>query len=118
MNVLVMGVSANENRYSNMAVRMLLQYGHHVEAIGMRAGTTEGITIHKGQADLKDIHTVTLYLNPNNQEPYLDYLIAMKPERVIFNPGTENPKFQQMLTEKGIDWEEACTLVMLRSNQF
>jgi uncharacterized protein len=95
-----------------------LQYGHHVEAIGLRAGTTEGITIHKGKAELNDIHTVTLYMNPTNQEPYLDYIASLKPQRVIFNPGTENPKLQDKLTENGIDWEESCTLVMLRSRQF
>ena len=118
MKVLVMGVSANENRYSNMAVRMLLQHKHHVDAIGLREGTTEGIKIHKGKTDLQDIHTITLYLNPTNQEPYLQYMVDLKPERVIFNPGTENPRLQQMLTENGIYWEESCTLVMLSSRQF
>ena len=66
----------------------------------------------------KNIHTVTLYLNPKHQKAYYDYLIELKPQRVIFNPGTENPIFYKRLKEAGISYEIDCTLVLLSTNQY
>ncbi|MEH6407495.1 MAG: CoA-binding protein, partial [Leeuwenhoekiella sp.] len=66
----------------------------------------------------KDVDTVTLYLNPQRQEEYYDYIISLNPKRVIFNPGTENPEFYTKLREKKISFENACTLVLLSTNQY
>ena len=66
-----------------------------------------------GQPEIADIHTVTLYVGPANQPQYYDYILRINPQRVIFNPGTENTEFMTILQDKGIETEEACTLVLL-----
>lgn len=115
---LVMGASANPNRYSNLAIHKLIAHGHEVVAIGKRVGEVAGVQIDAAHVPYTDIHTVTLYLNPTNQIPYYDYILSLKPKRVIFNPGTENPQFYRMLREQGIPFESACTLVLLSTNQY
>ena len=115
---LVIGASENPARYSYLAVNKLKNYGHPVEAIGKRKGSVNGIEIVTGTPPLKDIDTVTLYVNPQRQSEYFDYVADLKPRRVIFNPGTENPAFEDFLTEKGIEPIEACTLVMLSTGQY
>lgn len=110
---LVLGASLKEDRYSNKAVRSLLS--HHIKtvAFGLRAGEISGVGIDTSLVNYENIHTVTLYLNAQRQEAFYDYIISLKPKRVIFNPGTENPVLQKKLIENGIEFEEACTLVML-----
>lgn len=115
---LVIGASPNLSRYSNKAIKKLLAYNHEVVAIGKRAFTIDTVEVHKGLPPLKGIHTVTLYLNPDNQEEYLDYIIDLKPKRIIFNPGTWNPKLQKMAKNAGIETEEDCTLIMLDMDLF
>jgi len=118
MNVLVLGASTNEERYSNRAVRMLVQYHHTVYAIGKREGKIGHVEIKKEPVFIENIHTVTLYLNPKNQEEYFDYILGLKPQRVIFNPGSENVELKKLLVLYKIEFEDACTLVMLRTGQF
>lgn len=118
MKVLVLGASLKSNRYSFQAVKDLVKYGHEVKAIGNREGELAGIKIEKGLPLFDQIDTVTLYLNPFNQKGYYDYIISLSPRRVIFNPGTENNDFEERLNNKGIICEIACTLVLLRTNQF
>ncbi len=115
---LVMGASENVQRYANMAVRKLLNHDKKVRAFGIRGGEINGIQIEKLPVYYDDVDTVTLYLNPTNQKPFYDYILSLNPRRVIFNPGTENPEFQRMLRDKGIEFEEACTLVLLSTNQY
>ena len=115
---LVMGASENIQRYSNMAIRKLLKHNIKVKAFGIRGGEVSGIKIEKLPVHCNEIGTVTLYLNPTKQKAYYDYIISLKPRRVIFNPGTENPELQLKLKENGIAYEEACTLVMLSTNQY
>ena len=110
---LVIGASENPDRYAHKAARSLKQHGHSVELIGLSAGTIGGIPIQTGQPALTDIDTVTLYVGPRHQHVYADYIKQLKPRRVIFNPGTENPALENDLTELGIEPVEACTLVML-----
>ena len=117
-NVLVLGASFNENRYSNMAIKKLLKYGHKVIGLGATSGSIDEVKILSEPEELEEVHTVTVYLNPMNQLLYYDYVIGLHPERVIFNPGAENREFEQLLKEKGIKYEHACTLVMLSLNQF
>lgn len=115
---LVMGASENVQRYSNMAIRKLQSYNKNVRAFGLRQGNVNGVAIENTLIDYNDIDTVTLYLNPTNQKPYYDYILSLKPRRVIFNPGTENPEFQQLLQKDNILYEEACTLVLLSINNY
>lgn len=115
---LVLGASENPDRYSNMAIRRLLNHQHEVVAIGNREGKVLEVSIEKEPKAWSEIHTITLYLNPKNQIPYYDYMLSLKPKRIIFNPGTENEAFTLQAQHQGIETLEACTLVMLASGQY
>jgi len=115
---LVLGASENKNRYSNMAIKQLRLKGHPVVAIGKKSGQVEDVFIVTQSEKNESIHTVTLYLNPKNQEVYYDYLLQLKPERLIFNPGTENDTLKKLAEEQGIKTLEACTLVLLSTDQY
>lgn len=109
----VLGASENPSRYSYLAVRKLRNYGHEVIAVGRKAGVAGDVTINTGQPQHEDVDTVTLYLNPQNQQPYYDYILGLQPKRIVFNPGTENPELEQKAAAHGIEAIEGCTLVML-----
>lgn len=115
---LVIGASENTNRYSAQAISMLQEYDHDVLAIGRRNGEVHNIQFGKELQTFKDVDTVTMYINPTHQIQYYDYIVGLKPKRVIFNPGTENPEFAKRLRENGIEVSIACTLVMLRTDQY
>lgn len=117
-NTLVLGASLNPGRYSNIAINRLVKYGHIVEAVGLKKGVVAGVDIATEKEDFENIDTVTLYLNPKRQVEYYDYIVSLEPKRVIFNPGTENPEFYDILRKKGIEVEVACTLVLLGTNQY
>lgn len=117
-SVLVMGASPEVTRYAYMATRMLKEYGHLPVCFGKRAGLCAGEVILNQFPQNKKIDIVTLYLNPSHQESYYQSIIDLNPRRVIFNPGTENNELQELLNQKGIPWEEACTLVLLRTGQW
>ena len=118
MKTLVFGASLKPNRYSNYAIHRLVANNYNVVAFGLREGEIEGVHIDNELKPYKDIDTVTLYLNAKRQKAYYDYIISLKPNRVIFNPGTENPEFFQLLKENKINYEIACTLVLLSTNQY
>ena len=115
---LVIGASDNPERYSYKAIKMLRQHGHPVVALGRHPGRVEDVEFL--QAIPKGLHpdTVTLYVNTAIQKDYYDQVVALKPRRVIFNPGTENNEFEALVAKNGIDPVEACTLVLLSTNQF
>lgn len=115
---LVFGASLKPNRYSNMALLRLEQYGHEVKAYGIKEGLVNDIEIENELISYDDIDTVTMYLNPKVQEAYYDHILSLRPKRVIFNPGTENPEFYKILDENNINYEVACTLVLLGTNQY
>ena len=115
---LVLGASDNPSRYSFLAVNRLRQQGHPVIAIGRKEIKVADFNVVTGLASLKDIDTVTLYLNPENQKAYYDYIISLTPKRIIFNPGAENAELAEIAAAKGIQTMEACTLVLLSTNQF
>ena len=115
---LVIGASLKPSRYSNIAINRLVNYNHTVRAIGLKKGVVAGIDITTEKEQFKNIDTVTLYLNATRQEEYYEYIISLKPTRVIFNPGTENPTFYKLLKETNIETEVACTLVLLGTNQY
>ena len=115
---LVLGASTKPERYAFKAITMLVENGHSVLAIGQNQGEVAGITIRTKNIPLKNIDTVSLYLNALRQREYYNYIIETKPKRVIFNPGTDNPEFYQLLKSNNIKVEEACTLVLLTTNQY
>ena len=115
---LVLGASTKPERYAFKAVKMLVDKGHSVLALGQNAGEVAGVKIQTKAIPLKNIDTVTLYLNPTRQRDYYNYIVEAKPKRVIFNPGTENPEFYQLLKLNDIRVEVACTLVLLATNQY
>ena len=109
----VIGASPNPERYAHRAVLRLAEAGHPVEAVGMRNGRIGNADIQTGFPPISDVDTVTLYVGPRNQDHWADYIESLNPKRVIFNPGTENPDFENRLERKGIETIQACTLVML-----
>lgn len=115
---LVIGASENPDRYSNKAIRALVSHNHPVEALGIRKGSVEEVTFHTEKEQFEDIDTITLYIGPQNQPEYYDYILGLKPRRVIFNPGTENPELMTQLRAAGIESEIACTLVLLATGQY
>ena len=111
---LVFGASLKPNRYSNLALRRLAENGIETVAFGRTAGTAYGIPVAANLDDIRAaVHTVTLYMRPELQRSFYQDILRLKPERVIFNPGAENPEFYPMLKAEGIEVLEACTLVLL-----
>jgi predicted CoA-binding protein len=115
---LILGASPKPDRYSYMATEKLMKYGHSVAPVGLKAGKIGETDILTGKPNLSDIETVTLYLNPANQEEWYPYILNLKPKRIIFNPGTENPELEALAALKGIATERACTLVMLSTGVY
>lgn len=115
---LVVGASEKPERYANRAIRSLRSHGHPVVALANRPGRVEDVDFLTGQPALSGIDTITLYLGQKAQEPMVDYLLSLKPRRIIFNPGAENPTLRQRAEGQGIQTEEACTLVLLATGQF
>jgi len=115
---LVLGATPNPSRFAHLATLRLQHYGHPVELVGIRKGDIAGIPIRHELLPLKDVHTVTLYLNPERQKPYYDYILSIHPKRIIFNPGTENPELEALAEAQGIETLEGCTLVMLSTGQY
>lgn len=115
---LIIGASSNQERYSYLAAERLLNHGHDIEMIGKRPDVIFGKKIDTEKKEFVDIDTVTLYLSAKFQTEYYDYILSLHPNRVIFNPGTENPAFEELLKEHHIQTEEACTLVLLGTGQY
>ena len=114
----VIGASPNADRYSNKATLSLQKHGHTVYPVGIKTGNINGLDIIKDKPQIENVDTVTLYVGPDNQPEWIDYILSLKPKRIIFNPGTENPKFEALAESKGIEATEACTLVLLSINQY
>lgn len=118
-NVAVLGASPDPERYSNKAQRLLVEYGHRVVPVSHLYDEVEGVrTLHALNEVREPIDTLTLYLSPKRLLPLTDDIVRLHPGRVIFNPGTETPELQQALSAAGIPWQEACTLVLLRTGQY
>ena len=115
---LVLGASLNPERYSNKAAKSLLLHGHEIVLVGKDSGSIDGFEISHELSPIKDLDTITLYLNPTIQQQYYEAILAANPKRIIFNPGTENQELKAMAEEKGIQTDEACTLVLLATGQY
>jgi predicted CoA-binding protein len=109
----IIGAVPNPERYSYKATVSLKQHGHKVYPIGLRPGKIMDLEIATDKPVLADVDTVTMYVGPQNQHYWIDYVLSLKPKRIIFNPGAENPEFEAIASSKGIECMEACTLVML-----
>lgn len=114
----IIGASTNPERYSYKAAHKLTEHGHDICMIGSKSAELLGKPIHTDLIPFEDIDTVTLYVSAKNQIPYYDYIISLKPKRVIFNPGTENEEFVKLLQQQYIHAEIACTLVLLSTNMY
>jgi uncharacterized protein len=114
----VLGASANEERYSYKAVEKLLAYGHEVIAIGNKISSINTVPIVVDLLPIEAVDTITLYLSEKNQKNFYEYIFSLQPKRIIFNPGAENEELASLSAEKGIATLEACTLVMLATNQY
>lgn len=115
---LVLGASDNPERYSYLAINRLRQHGHPVAAIGRKKTTVADVPVDTAKNDIDQIDTVTLYLNPVHQKEYYNYILSLKPKRIIFNPGAENEELAQLAAAHHIQPVEACTLVLLSTGQF
>lgn len=116
----VVGASTNPSRYSYLAAEMLTRAGYEMIPVGIKKGEVFGRTIQdiRSRPHLDQVHTITLYIGPDHQPSWYDYLLGLKPKRIIFNPGTENEAFMKMASDAGIEIVVACTLVMLRTRQY
>ncbi|HEX5169440.1 MAG TPA: CoA-binding protein [Cyclobacteriaceae bacterium] len=116
----IVGATPNQSRYAYLAAGMLTEYGHEIVPLGIRKGEVFGKEILdiRTKPVIKDVDTITIYLSPVHQPEWYEYLLGLKPKRIIFNPGTENDEFERLVEGKGIEGTEACTLVLLRSRQF
>lgn len=116
----VIGASDNPGRFAYRAAHMLKDYGHEVVPVGIKKGEVAGREIlHlKDNPQIIDVDTVTLYVGPQNQEPWYDFILNLNPKRIIFNPGTENYDFEKRARSQGVETVEGCTLVMLSARQY
>ena len=116
----IVGATPNQSRYAYLAAKMLTEYGHEIVPLGIRQGEVFGREIMdiRKKPVIEGVDTITIYLSPVHQDEWMDYLLKLKPKRIIFNPGTENEAFERAAEDNGIEAIEACTLVMLRSRQF
>lgn len=115
---LILGATTNTTRYSYLVANKLVRKGHPIVNVGRKVGEVAGVPIEPAEAIHTDIDTITMYVGPQNQAPYYDYILQTNPKRVIFNPGSENPDLQGKLEQAGIETIEGCTLVMLNTGQF
>lgn len=111
----IIGASPNPSRYAFMAAERLDGYGHEFVPVGIKKGEVFGEEILnlREMPSINDVDTVTLYIGPQNQPEWYDYILSLKPNRIIFNPGSENCELKLLAEKKGIEVVEGCTLVML-----
>ncbi len=117
---IIIGATPDPSRFAYRAAHMLTNYGHPVVPIGLKKGQVAGEEIQdiRKEPKVDEVDTITLYVNPTNQQPWYDYLLQLAPNRIIFNPGTENPELARKAKDQGIEVVNHCTLVMLQSGIF
>jgi uncharacterized protein len=120
LKTVIIGASPNPDRYAYQAATLLKQYGHEFVPVSIKRGEVLGKSIQDIRAlpVIENVHTITLYVRAELLEPYHDYILKLKPKRIIFNPGAENQELAGLADQAGIEVIEACTLVMLRTGQF
>jgi predicted CoA-binding protein len=120
MKTVIIGATPNSSRYAYLAAEMLTEYDHEFVPVGIKKGELFGKQILdiRIKPVVADVDTVTMYIGPQHQPEWYEYIIGLKPRRIIFNPGTENYEFETLARENNIEPIEACTLVMLRTGQY
>ncbi len=114
----VIGASAKQDRYSNRAVRLLQRNHQTAIALGFENAMIDNVVIETDWKQYENVDTVSLYLNPHRQKEYYNYILGLKPKRIIFNPGTENTELSTLAAKDNIQTLEACTLVLLTTGQY
>ncbi len=111
----IIGATANTRRYAYKAAERLTEANIEFVPVGIKKGSVFGISILPIQEKptITNVHTVTMYIGPQNQPEWYNYILSLKPTRILFNPGTENEAFQQMAIQQNVEVVEGCTLVML-----
>ena len=117
-STLVIGASTNPERYSYKAIQLLKEYNHDIFAYSNKAGQVADVNITMDQLFYPYLNTITLYINPIRQKDLYAYIISLHPRRIIFNPGAENEELAKLANAHGIETIEACTLVLLKTNQY
>jgi len=118
-HVAVLGATPKPERFANKAIKLLLQHGYTVLPVHPKLSTIEGLDVTASMTDISEaIDTLTLYVGPARLATMIDEVIALKPGRVIFNPGTEFKPLQEALDEANIPWQEDCTLILLNNDRF
>ena len=115
---LILGASPDASRFAYKAANMLTDYGHEIVLVGIKNGEVAGRKILLGKPFVEEVHTVTLYVGPRNQTDLYEYIISLKPERIIFNPGTENDELISLAEKSNIEVVMGCTLVMLAAGTY
>lgn len=115
---LIIGATNNSSRYAFLAANRLTAHGHDIINVGIKNGEVAGVPIERAGKIHSDVDTITLYVGPQHQADYFDYILQTKPKRIIFNPGTENSELESLAEENGIETMEACTLVLLSTGQY
>jgi predicted CoA-binding protein len=116
----IIGATPNVTRYAYMAAESLTDKGHEIVPVGIKKGEIfdQPILNLNEKPEIKEVDTVTMYIGPQHQEEWMEYIVGLNPKRIIFNPGTENHEFGRFARKKGIEVEEACTLVLLSLNAY
>jgi predicted CoA-binding protein len=115
---LIIGATNNPGRYAYKAANRLVEAGHEIVPFGIKKGEVAGIEMINDWQQFEGVDTVTMYVGAPRQDEYIDKIISINPKRVIFNPGTENPIFEEKLKAANIEAEIACTLVLLSMNSY
>lgn len=115
---IIIGATNNPGRYASLAANRLVAKGHEIINVGIKSGEVAGVPIEKAGVIHPDVDTITLYVGPQHQSEYFDYILKTKPQRIIFNPGTENSELEELAKDNGIETTEACTLVLLSTGQY
>lgn len=120
MKTVIVGATTNQARYAYLAAQMLKEEKLEIVPLGIKKGDLFGVPILdiREKPSIENVHTITLYIGPQHQPQYYEYLLSLNPKRIIFNPGTENYAFEKMIAAQGIEALEACTLVLLRTGQY
>lgn len=114
---LVFGASPNRLRHSNKAVKSLIRHNKEVVPVGFRKGSISGVEILTGQPEIENVGTLLLYVGAKRQPEFYDYILGLKPGKIVFNPGTENEELQKLAEENKIEVILGCALVMINGAQ-
>ncbi len=112
-NILVLGASDNPNRISFSAIKLMLNRGLNLYAMGPQKGKIEQLEVSKNTVNIQNADTITIFLSANKQRKYYEYILSLKPKRIILNPGSENPELEFLAQKNHIQIIKGCTIAMI-----